>query len=458
LNVVADPGHSEVFVRFDAPSVTGGAPITSYRVTANPGGATVTGSASPLAVTGLSNGTQYTFTVSAVNRIGAGPASVSNQVTPTPLRLGTPRNLMVESLVSGALYLNWDSGNGELTPNHHLLEIGSAPGLANLRRDIIPFGPRFVLGLSNVPAGVFYLRVRAVAGDNVSAPSNDVLVLVGQVALPSPPKNLLGLADGDQLTLSWTNTTRYAEATAIHLAVTGSNANGDVSLVIPLPASAEFFSFSGVPPGYYRFEVYAANQFGRSGPTHSVSLAFPSSCSGPPQAPTSLRALPSGWSTLFVFEPPNYGPAVSAYNLNITGVGNFPISRRLFHSFDFGLDRGTYEVNLTASNSCGISAPASIAMRVSRPDPPTNLEASVNGRTVTLTWIAPDLSPDEVPTSYVIEAGTTPGLSNPEFSVLSNSTSMTFSNVPVGTYYVHLHTISVSGFSRPSNEIRVQIR
>src|SRR5207249_8222743 len=63
----------------------GGSPITSYLVVASPGGASVTTAASPTSavVTGLTNGTAYTFTVSATNNVGTGaPSSPSNSVTP----------------------------------------------------------------------------------------------------------------------------------------------------------------------------------------------------------------------------------------------------------------------------------------------------------------------------------------------------------------------------------------
>jgi uncharacterized repeat protein (TIGR02543 family) len=65
-------------VTWSAPTSTGGAPITSYTVTATPGGATCTTSQLSCEITGLSSGVDYTYSVIATNAIGA---SASRQAT-----------------------------------------------------------------------------------------------------------------------------------------------------------------------------------------------------------------------------------------------------------------------------------------------------------------------------------------------------------------------------------------
>lgn len=80
----ATAGNAQATVSFTAPGSTGGGPITGYRATSTPGGITATGAASPITVTGLTNGQAYTFTVAAQNAGGYGPESAaSNSVTPS---------------------------------------------------------------------------------------------------------------------------------------------------------------------------------------------------------------------------------------------------------------------------------------------------------------------------------------------------------------------------------------
>ncbi len=82
-SVVATAGNASASVAFVAPSNNGGSAITGYTVTSSPGGITATGATSPINVTGLTNGTAYTFTVIATNAVGNSVASsASTAVTP----------------------------------------------------------------------------------------------------------------------------------------------------------------------------------------------------------------------------------------------------------------------------------------------------------------------------------------------------------------------------------------
>jgi uncharacterized repeat protein (TIGR02543 family) len=82
-SVIAVAGNANADVSWTAPSTDGGSPITSYVVTSS-GGQTCTATSSLICtVTGLTNGTAYTFTVQAVNSVGSSQASsASSAVTP----------------------------------------------------------------------------------------------------------------------------------------------------------------------------------------------------------------------------------------------------------------------------------------------------------------------------------------------------------------------------------------
>ncbi|GHV36139.1 hypothetical protein FACS1894187_10220 [Synergistales bacterium] len=82
-NVTATAGNARATVTFDAPANDGGAEITLYTATSNPDGITATDTEPSITVTGLTNGTEYTFTVTATNDAGTSePSEVSNPVTP----------------------------------------------------------------------------------------------------------------------------------------------------------------------------------------------------------------------------------------------------------------------------------------------------------------------------------------------------------------------------------------
>lgn len=81
--VTGTAGNQQVSVAFTAPTNVGGSAISSYAVLSSPGGFGASGASSPITVTGLTNGTAYTFQVTALNSYGPSPFSAaSGSVTP----------------------------------------------------------------------------------------------------------------------------------------------------------------------------------------------------------------------------------------------------------------------------------------------------------------------------------------------------------------------------------------
>jgi hypothetical protein len=82
-SVSAVPSNARAIVSFTPPTNNGGLEITNYTVTSSPDGITATGSSSPIIVSGLTIGTEYTFTVTATNFVGT--SSVSSPSAPVTI-------------------------------------------------------------------------------------------------------------------------------------------------------------------------------------------------------------------------------------------------------------------------------------------------------------------------------------------------------------------------------------
>ncbi|MDX6393162.1 MAG: hypothetical protein QOJ73_4225 [Streptosporangiaceae bacterium] len=120
--VAASPGNNAANLSWTAPA-SGGSPITSYTITPYAGSVaqpTTVVSGSPPATTavvsGLTNGTAYTFTVSAANAIGTSqPSAPSSQTTPGPAPQGEwsslqtfPMVAISSILMDNGSFLFWD--------------------------------------------------------------------------------------------------------------------------------------------------------------------------------------------------------------------------------------------------------------------------------------------------------------------------------------------------------------
>jgi hypothetical protein len=115
-NLAACPANASVSISWTAAPTAGG-PITSYKVTASPGGATVSvpANATFATISGLTPGTSYTFTVQGINSSGAGVGAVTPALTPT------------SGLSPFTSYLNWydKASPGVINDNIHIVNPGT---------------------------------------------------------------------------------------------------------------------------------------------------------------------------------------------------------------------------------------------------------------------------------------------------------------------------------------------
>ena len=111
----ATPGNTSATVSWTAPAPNGGPDVTGYVVTPYISGAaqaptTFNSTATTQTVTGLTNGTTYTFRAQAVNTVGAGPSSGdSNAVTPFVPAVPDAPTIGTATAGSGQATVSWSA-------------------------------------------------------------------------------------------------------------------------------------------------------------------------------------------------------------------------------------------------------------------------------------------------------------------------------------------------------------
>jgi len=117
---------------------------------------------------------------------------------------------------------------------------------------------------------------------------------------------------------------------------------------------------------------------------------------------------------------------------------------------------GTFWVRVAGRNQFGTSTPsAAVAVQVSpsAPEPPSATRVVVTSGVVRIEWQAP---PRGWPaTSYLLEAGSAPGLS--DIGTLPRSVTSFQAAVPPGRYVVRVRAVNASGAGVPGDEVIVDV-
>lgn len=274
LSPTAVAASAQATVSFTTPASNGGTAILDYKVTSNPGAITATGTASPITVTGLTNGTTYTFTVQARNAIGLGaPSAATNSVAPPGAVVATvpvaPTGVSAAVAGPGALQVSFTPGADGGSPITNYTATSAPGGLVGGGAA----SPVVVGGLTGGTLYTFTVTATNAIGTSVaSAPS------VGVTAqdFPGAPTGLIDCGSGaGTICLSW-----GAPASTGGSAITQYTVSCfDTFLVAPIPpfftaaTSANLNAGNGVVGGNpYQCSVAAEN------------AAFPG-LPGPPAGP-----------------------------------------------------------------------------------------------------------------------------------------------------------------------------
>ena len=182
--VTATAGNGSATVSWTAPSSNGGSAITSYTVTpyisstAQPA-VVVTGSppATSTTLSGLANGSSYTFTVSATNVTGTGPASTpSNPVTPSPPATPAAPTGVTATAGNGSATVSWtapsSNGGSAITSYTVTPYVAGVPQQSTTVSGSPPATSTTVTGLTNGTSYTFTVSATNVVGTgSASAPS-----------------------------------------------------------------------------------------------------------------------------------------------------------------------------------------------------------------------------------------------------------------------------------------------
>ena len=215
----ASSGNTSATVPFTVPTNLYGG-TAQYTATSNPSGVTGTASSSPVTVTGLTNGTAYTFTVTATTGAGTGAASsASNSITPALGDIGVTAGGGNSSLTHGGIeYVTISSlGNAQDWGNLTVARKGLASG-ASTTRAVFAYGEPSGLGSSNI---IDYVSLTSAGnatdfGDmgasknNSAGASNGTLAVFSRQSFSAGAYDYVTIASTGNST-SWGNSTRVNE-------------------------------------------------------------------------------------------------------------------------------------------------------------------------------------------------------------------------------------------------------
>jgi hypothetical protein len=442
--VLATAGQASATVSWSRVAGTHG-PITGYRVTASPGGATQTFAPDAdrnATFTGLTPGQTYTFTVQASTASGYGAGTVSNPVTPP----GPPGAPGKPAVVAGdhAVTVSWTAAAANGSPITEYVIVASSDGA---ERRVAGDATSVVFdGRTNGVASTYTVTAINGAGTGPASPPSDAISSAGVPTAPGKPTATRG--DGS-VSLSWAASDPNGRVVDNYV-VRASSDGAELTVAGDVTAA----TFGGRTNGVSEtFTVRAINAVGSSAASPASDAVVPAGVPATPGKPTvvagdhqvtvSWAATNANGSTLT-----EYVVTASSDGAQRHVAGN--VTSVVFDGRTNGVS-STYRVH--AVNAVGASAdsvPSDAVSSAGVPTAPGKPVATAGDRSVALTWAASDPNGRAL-TSYVIRASS----DGAEVTVPGDVTSATFGGRTNGvpdTFTVRgINAIGTSAASPASN-------
>jgi hypothetical protein len=349
-SIVATKGNAQASIAFTlvvGSGNNGGASVTSYTATSSPGGFFTTGSSSPLIVTGLTNGTSYTFQVIATNISGNSVNSLSsNAIVPSTIP-NPPTNLIPtfgNQQVSVMLTAPANNGGASIV-NY---TVTSSPGSFSTTSNTLPI---VVTGLTNGQSYTFNAVATNINGNSVDSSDSDPCT---PCTIPDPPTDLVLSQEGNEVLIDLTPPIDDGGSDIIsYTAITFLEGveYGDPTTSTSLPISISDLTIGQS----FTFKVIATNIAGDS--VESVESDAWLVLSGIPTQSPVFRYINQANSSISVYFDPPKGRHFDSYTV-VCDPGNISISQNSYATpiVFTNLTNGTdYTFSIFGSNAYGDS-------------------------------------------------------------------------------------------------------
>jgi parallel beta-helix repeat protein len=459
INLLTFWGDSYINITWDAPTLSGGTPITNYiiyRGTISGGETFLTeiGNLSYHNDTGVTNGINYFYKVSAKNIVGEGPLSV--EVTANPATV--PTEPLNSAAWAGDSYINvsWDSptSNGGSQIINYLIYKGTISGSEIF---LVEIGNVSYYVDTMVTNGItYYYKVSAKNDIGEGSLSNEVYGT--PMGLPSSPQNLQASSGDSFVNISWIAPILDGGTPVTNYRIYRGPTSGDVTFYIEI-GNVTFYNDTNVTNGViYYYEVAAKNIVGEGG----LSNETQSSPSTFPDEPILVNVICGDSYVNLIWDPPisDGGFPITNYRVyrgNTSGGEIFLIEIGNISSYnDTSVTNGiTYYYKVSAKNIVGEGALSEETSKIplGLPTAPQNIQSSSGDSYVNISWDPPNTDGGTPITNFILYRGNISG----EVIFYINIDNVYFFNdtnvINGNTYYYKLSAINNIGEGKLSEEV-----